>query len=697
MCALVLVSKGSGYPFYYETDHALSVVSATRMEDALMADSQPFDHAASHPSSSSLHITSRELIQLMGISPDALVIVDHAGTIVMVNEEAAALFGYSPEELRQQQLEMLLPTHLHEVHTAHREQYFALPRTRAMGAGLQLFGQRKDGTEIPVDISLRPVLLEDEPVTIAAIRDMSEQRRAERERMQQAEQIRLQAELIELAHDAILIRDSLSRVIFWNTGAEELYGWSSQEALGHITHSLLKTHFPGSRAEVEASLEMHGSWEGELTHTCRDGRVVMVESRQMLLPDGQGQRTAILEINRDITERRRLEQVMQAAHAQAAARLDFFQQIIDELPSSIYLVYGPQARLLLANRAAASVWGAQWDIDQPMLEFLANNEIEIFDAQGRPLVSKQFATLRAVQRGEKIVHHQETIRRPNGSHLPVQVNAVPLDSSQWMNLAREEAEPTPQYTPQEPLALVVHQDVSTLKEAEYLKDEFIGVAAHELRNPLAVLKGFAEMLVYQTRRGKGPRLADWQREAVEEIDEATSRLDKLTEDLLDVTRLQAGRLTLSRLPGDLVALVRRMITQRQLTTKQHVLSFETEHAFLVVEMDRERIEQVLTNVLSNAIKYSPQGGPIKLSLREEVEPHVALLSVRDRGIGIPAEQQARIFGRFVRAENARSSEITGTGLGLHLSRELVERHGGYLWFESTEGKGSTFFMTLPLP
>ena len=87
-----------------------------------MADLQPFDHAAAHPSSLSLHITSRELIQLMGISPDALVIVDHEGTIVMVNEQAAALFGYSPEELRQQQLEMLLPTHLHEVHTTHREQ-----------------------------------------------------------------------------------------------------------------------------------------------------------------------------------------------------------------------------------------------------------------------------------------------------------------------------------------------------------------------------------------------------------------------------------------------------------------------------------------------------------------------------------------------------------------------------------------------
>jgi signal transduction histidine kinase len=117
----------------------------------------------------------------------------------------------------------------------------------------------------------------------------------------------------------------------------------------------------------------------------------------------------------------------------------------------------------------------------------------------------------------------------------------------------------------------------------------------------------------------------------------------------------------------------------------------------MVEVDLERIEQVLTNLLSNAIKYSPQGGPIGLAIREEAEPHTALDSIRDWGIGIPALQQARIFGRFVRAENARASEITGTGLGLFLRLVLVERHGGRLWFESTERAGSTFFMALPLP
>ena len=163
-----------------------------------------------------------------------------------------------------------------------------------------------------------------------------------------------------------------------------------------------------------------------------------------------------------------------------------------------------------------------------------------------------------------------------------------------------------------------------------------------------------------------------------------------------MTRLQAGRLTLSRKPTDLVALTRHQLLQGQMTTSGHTISLETELSSLMVELDQGRIEQVREHLLSNAVKYSPQGGPIELTVREEVEPHAALLTMRDHGMGIPAEQQAHIFGRFVRAENARSSEITGTGLGLYLSRELVERHGGRLWFESTEGEGTIFFLSLPL-
>ncbi|HEV2373762.1 MAG TPA: GAF domain-containing protein, partial [Streptosporangiaceae bacterium] len=269
----------------------------------------------------------------------------------------------------------------------------------------------------------------------------------------------------------------------------------------------------------------------------------------------------------DATEARRLL-LERRAHAETEARRALLQTVIDELPSGVYLVRGPEARLLLANRAAAAVWGAPWPQGQPMSEFLAANGIRVSHVDGRPFAPEEFATLRAVRTGEAVRHHQEIIRHPDGTSLPVLVNAVALDLRALSGSPADEG----YGAAAEPGAIVVHQDVTALKEAERLKDEFIGIAAHELRSPLAVIKGFAQMLLLQTARGKGPPLAAWQMEAIQDIDQATTRLVELTEDLLDVTRLQAGRLALHHEPADLVALTRRVVTRLQVTTERHSLA-----------------------------------------------------------------------------------------------------------------------------
>jgi signal transduction histidine kinase/GAF domain-containing protein len=395
----------------------------------------------------------------------------------------------------------------------------------------------------------------------------------------------------------------------------------------------------------------------------------------------------------DVTEAHRLLQERQA-HAETEARRALLQTVIDELPSGVYLVRGRDARLALANRAAAEVWGASWAYGQPMSEFLATNGLRVFHVDGRPLAAAEFATLRAVQTGESVRHHQEIIVHRDGTTLPVLVNAVALDPHALGWSLQDDANDN-QGQP-EPVALVVHQDVTALKEAERLKDEFIGIAAHELRSPLAVVRGFAQMLIMQTKRGKGPELAEWQMEAIQDIDQATNRLVELTEDLLDVTRLQAGRLELHSEPTDLVALVQRTVARFRVTTEQHRISVNATPEHIVIMADPRRIEQVLSNLMNNAIKYSPGGGDIDISVREDQTDKAALLSVRDNGIGIPVQQQNRIFSRFVRADNAYAHNIGGTGLGLYLCRELVERHGGRIWFESVEGQGSTFFISLPL-
>lgn len=647
--------------------------------------------------SASLLTASSSLQSFLDISPDALVIVNRTGLLVLINRRTEALFDYSQAELLGQPLDRLLPQQFREVHATHRVAFFAAPHPRSMGIGLDLVGLRKNGTEFPVDISLTPLLLDGELHVVGAVRDITAQRQLEHERLQYMEHLTLQSTLINLAHDAILVRDPVSRILSWNQGAQTLYGWTEQEALGRVSHSLLKTHFPMSRAVVEAQLEREGHWEGELIHAHRDAHTVVVESRQVLLRDQQGEPKAFLEMNRDITRRRRLEEAQTAAHAEVLAQRTFLQDLLDALPSSVCVVHGYEACLVLINRAATSIWGAQWPVGQSMQMFLQEHHIGISDVQGRTLPPEQWAAIRALHSGETVVQHQETIHQPLGSSLPILVNAVPLASPHWQSLDIRKPQEPGQLDPQrEPLALVIHQDVRLLKEAEYFKDEFIGIASHELRQPLAVLKGTVGTLLLQTARGHGPQLAEWQEELLQDLEQATDQLTTLTEDLLDISRLQAGQLHLQRTSTNLVLLVQRLVERFQVTTTRHRLDFHSEQPRLEVMVDPYRIEQVLSNLLSNAIKYSPQGGSVRVRLHAQKDAGSVDIQVQDEGIGIPLHQQAHIFGRFMRAENAQAAGIRGTGLGLYLCRALVDQHAGRLWFESTEGVGSTFVVTLPL-
>ena len=394
----------------------------------------------------------------------------------------------------------------------------------------------------------------------------------------------------------------------------------------------------------------------------------------------------------DVTESRRLL-IERRILAETEARRALLQTVLDELPSSVYLVRGQDARLVLANRAAATVWGAPWPPGQPMADFLKENGIRIFSIEGHILAPEELAPLRAVQNGETVRHHQEVIRHPDGTTLPVLVNAVALDAHD-LNVALFDLQKHSDIE-QVPAAIVVTQDVTALKETERLKDDFIGIAAHELRNPLAILKGYAQTLIVQTARGNGPELADWQVEALQSIDQSSLRLVELIDDLLDVTRLQAGRLELHPEPTNLIALAKRTISRLQVTTSKHTLSLHTSLEHFVLNIDAQRIEQVLSNIISNAIKYSPEGGPIEISISVDSKKNMALLSISDHGIGIPVNQQAHVFARFMRADNARLYGIGGTGLGLYISRELVDRHGGRIWFESAEAQGTTFYIALP--
>ncbi|WP_201391761.1 PAS domain S-box protein [Ktedonobacter sp. SOSP1-52] len=193
--------------------------------------------------------------------------MDQAGTILTLNERLAALFGYTEEELRGAPIEILLPVRVQDVHRRKREQYTATPRVRPMGVGLELYGMHKDGTEFPVDISLRPFLLEGAFCTLGAVRDMTEQHAAQRQRAAQALNLKLLTDLLNLVPHALSLRDPLGRTIYWNEGAERLYGWAPRDAVGRLLHTLLETQVVPSWS---AHSKHQGHWEGEAMQTCHD-------------------------------------------------------------------------------------------------------------------------------------------------------------------------------------------------------------------------------------------------------------------------------------------------------------------------------------------------------------------------------------------------------------------------------------------
>lgn len=394
----------------------------------------------------------------------------------------------------------------------------------------------------------------------------------------------------------------------------------------------------------------------------------------------------------DVTEAQQLI-AERRAHADAEARLTLLQVVVDELPSGVYLVYGPDARLALANRAALDVWGGEWRIDQPMVEFLRERGTHVLRPDRQVLPLEELETLRAVRTGKRVRHHQEIVVRADGSELPVLFNAVAVqpDLLRDMELIDQEADPE-----DERAVVVVLQDLTPVKVAEQLKDEFIAMAAHELRTPMAAVKGYAEMLQRGSRGEQGTPLVDWQLEALDSIDLATTRLVDLTNDLLDVSRLQAHRMELHREPTDLLAVIRRVARRFKVTSQKHQITIQSPQDYVVADIDAPRMEQIVGNLLSNAIKYSPEGGGIDVTVTAEEQDGVARVSVRDPGIGIPATQQERLFERFGRAENAKELGIGGTGLGLYLCRELLAQQGGRIWLESEEGDGTTVFFEVPL-
>jgi two-component system, OmpR family, phosphate regulon sensor histidine kinase PhoR len=238
--------------------------------------------------------------------------------------------------------------------------------------------------------------------------------------------------------------------------------------------------------------------------------------------------------------------------------------------------------------------------------------------------------------------------------------------------------------------VTVLRDITRFRELERMKTAFLNTVSHELRTPITSIRAFSELMA--KKQAEPEKAREWS--AV--INEEAERLNRLVDDLLDVSRIESGKkLSVVKRPIELKPLIQRVLTTFSKDEATHPIHLAMDEELTMAELDGDRIGQVLNNLLSNAIKYSPAGGAVELSIRFS-PPESMRVEVRDHGLGLKLEDLGNIFQKFFRVEGAHMNGIRGTGLGLNISKYLVEAHGGRIGVDSTFGQGSCFWFEVPL-
>jgi signal transduction histidine kinase len=296
------------------------------------------------------------------------------------------------------------------------------------------------------------------------------------------------------------------------------------------------------------------------------------------------------------------------------------------------------------------------------------------DASGKPLALEDRPTYKALHTGNPVKDEYELHRKDGAKHvLTISANPVKLNG-------------------QVIGAVTVLRDITKEKEVDRMKTEFISLASHQLRTPLSAIKWFSEMLV----SGDAGELKEDQMEFAKNIADSTERMIDLVNALLNISRIESGRIVVDPKPTDVKELVNGIVSdlKAKIEEKQHSLVISVHEDLPKINLDPRLIGQVYMNLLTNAIKYTPKGGEISVFVSRKDDQIIS--QITDNGYGIPEEQQGRLFQKFFRAANAVKVETDGTGLGLYLIKAIIESSGGKIWFKSAEGKGSTFWFSMPM-
>lgn len=396
----------------------------------------------------------------------------------------------------------------------------------------------------------------------------------------------------------------------------------------------------------------------------------MVETSYDFLVE-RGRRVAMISIIRDITERKHLEETLRESKQQLEVTLHNIADGISVQDTSGTVVYMNEAGAKLCGYASPAEVLRTPDFQTQHASTLQRYEVR--DEQGKPFPLRELPGSR-VLRGEK------------ASQAIVQYYDRVSQTRRWSLV---KAQPIVNQDGQIQLAVTIFSDITEAYEVEQRKDEFLDIASHELKTPIATIKGLTQLLKKKlARQGMQEPV-----EMLSKIETQVTRVTRLIEDLFDVSKIQVGRLEYAEEPIAIDELIHDIVDIAQHTSTTHNIRVQGASQSSILG-DRARLEQVFFNLINNAIKYSPQANTVTLHITTSNE--MVHVSVQDQGVGIPKTHQNKIFERFYRVNDETTKTFPGLGMGLYISYEVVKRHGGTITVDSEEGKGSTFTVCLPL-
>jgi PAS domain S-box-containing protein len=529
-----------------------------------------------------------------------------------------------------------------------------------------------------------------------------------------AERLRYYAILIDNMPDAVITTDTDYVIRGWNPAAVRIYGWQADEVIGRHAPDILRTALESGAADAQAwplAFNDRGQWHGEFVQRRKDGTPVRVASTITHVRDDRGDALGVTAIDRDISDQHSIEgnlRFLAEASKMLGSSLDYrttlasvaqlgVPEIADWCAVDMLTEDGGIEQLAVAHvDPEKAQWARELNAANPpdpnaptgvpnvlrtgrsefyqvltdeMLVAAAKNDEELALIRRIGFSSAMTVPLRIQERAIGAITF---VAAESGRHYTGADLAFAEEVASRAALAVENAR--------------LYRDA---QRAIAVRDEFMSLASHELKTPVTSLKMYTQVLQRQAERRGDDDLAD----RLVKMDRQTDKLTGLINDLLNVARIQTGQLEYVDEAIDLNAIVHECVdTIQPTTTKHHIIVEGTIDGR--VWGDSERIGQVVTNLLTNAIKYSPRAD--RVIVRLDMRDGAAAVSVRDFGIGIGDEHREKIFEQFYRVSDPSEKTYPGLGLGLFIAGEIVKRHGGTITVQSASGEGTTFTLMLPL-